>query len=66
MSAVPSRRLLLAGTVLGLGVMLLPAQPAQAPLKVVKTPLRAWADLLIAVWLVLVASAVIASLLWRR
>jgi hypothetical protein len=42
------------------------AKPAQAAPKVVKTPLRAWADLLIAVWLVLVASAVIASLLWRR
>jgi len=42
------------------------ASPTRAAPKVVKQPLRAWADLLIAVWLVLVASAVIASLLWRR
>jgi Iron only hydrogenase large subunit, C-terminal domain len=41
-------------------------KPTQATPKVVARPIRAWADLLIAVWLVLVASAVIASLLWRR
>ena len=29
-------------------------------------PRRAWGDFLIALWLVLVASAVIAALLWRR
>ncbi len=40
--------------------------PAQAAPKAVTPPARAWADLLISLWLVLVASAVIASLLWRR
>ncbi|MGQ0640281.1 MAG: [Fe-Fe] hydrogenase large subunit C-terminal domain-containing protein [Gemmatimonadaceae bacterium] len=34
--------------------------------EVVAQPARTWGDVLIALWLVLVASAVIASLLWRR
>lgn len=41
-----------------------PAEP-QA-LEIAVKPRSAWADFLIALWLVLVASAVIAALLWRR
>jgi hypothetical protein len=40
-----------------------PAQPQE--LEVAVKPRSAWADFLIALWLVLVASAVIAALLWR-
>jgi hypothetical protein len=34
--------------------------------EIMTSPARSWADILIALWLVLVASAVLATLLWRR
>jgi hypothetical protein len=42
-----------------------PSKP-RAVVELVAQPARAWGDILIALWLVLVASAVIAALLWRR
>lgn len=41
-------------------------KPLERVAEVPTRPLRPWADLLIALWLVLAASAVIAALLWRR
>jgi hypothetical protein len=39
---------------------------AHPTVEIVAHPLRSWGDVLIALWLVLVASAVLATLLWRR
>lgn len=47
--------------VVGVEIPEAPIEPAREV-----TRSRSWGDLLIAIWLVLVASAVIASLLWRR
>lgn len=40
--------------------------PADTAPEVAQLPVRGWGDFVIATWLVLVASAVIAALLWRR
>jgi hypothetical protein len=44
----------------------MPEAAADVVLRTTPSAEREWGDLLIALWLVLVASAVIASLFWRR